>query len=58
MLEKPSTAMDLRQVVAAILTMSMFLMFGNMIKKDHIDPLLVSILNYIIIFWLNYNLAY
>nr|XP_027065161.1 protein MANNAN SYNTHESIS-RELATED 1-like isoform X1 [Coffea arabica] len=35
-------AMDLRQVVAAILTMSMFLMLGNMIKKDHIDPLLVD----------------
>ncbi|KAL3534868.1 hypothetical protein ACH5RR_003329 [Cinchona calisaya] len=36
-------AMDLRQVVAAILTMSMFVMLGNMIKKDHIDPFLVNV---------------
>ncbi|KAL3830146.1 hypothetical protein ACJIZ3_018948 [Penstemon smallii] len=31
---------DLRQVMAAILTFSMFVMLGNMIKRDHIDPLL------------------
>ncbi|XP_073276141.1 protein MANNAN SYNTHESIS-RELATED 1-like isoform X1 [Primulina huaijiensis] len=30
---------DLRQVMAAILTFSMFIMLGNMIKRDHIDPL-------------------
>ncbi|XP_073043842.1 protein MANNAN SYNTHESIS-RELATED 1-like [Primulina eburnea] len=29
---------DLRQVMAAILTFSMFIMLGNMIKRDHIDP--------------------
>ncbi|KAL3644146.1 hypothetical protein CASFOL_012078 [Castilleja foliolosa] len=33
-------AVDLRQVMAAFLTFSMFAMLGNMIKKDHIDPLL------------------
>ncbi|KAL8509631.1 hypothetical protein ACS0TY_016745 [Phlomoides rotata] len=33
-------AADLRQVMAAFLTFSMFIMLGNMIKKDHIDPLL------------------
>ncbi|GFP91786.1 uncharacterized protein at1g04910 [Phtheirospermum japonicum] len=33
-------AVDLRQVMAAFLTFSMFVMLGNMIKKDHIDPLL------------------
>ncbi|KAK6131659.1 hypothetical protein DH2020_034673 [Rehmannia glutinosa] len=33
-------AVDLRQVMAAFLTFSMFIMLGNMIKKDHIDPLL------------------
>ncbi|KAL3644140.1 hypothetical protein CASFOL_012072 [Castilleja foliolosa] len=32
-------AVDLRQVMAAFLTFSMFVMLGNMIKKDHIDPL-------------------
>lgn len=30
-------AMDARQVIAAILTLSMFAMLGNMIKKDHFD---------------------
>ncbi|PIN13480.1 hypothetical protein CDL12_13897 [Handroanthus impetiginosus] len=33
-------AVDLRQVMAAFLTFSMFIMLGNMIKRDHIDPLL------------------
>ncbi|KAL6521256.1 hypothetical protein OROGR_017825 [Orobanche gracilis] len=33
-------AVDLRQVMAAFLTFSMFVMLGNMIKKDHIDLLL------------------
>ncbi|KAG8373978.1 hypothetical protein BUALT_Bualt11G0082300 [Buddleja alternifolia] len=33
-------AVDLRQVMAAILTLSMFIMLGNMIKRDHLDPLL------------------
>ncbi|EYU18195.1 hypothetical protein ABFS82_10G068300 [Erythranthe guttata] len=32
-------AVDLRQVMAAFLTFSMFAMLGNMIKRDHIDPL-------------------
>ncbi|KAF7843136.1 protein MANNAN SYNTHESIS-RELATED 1-like isoform X1 [Senna tora] len=31
--------LDLRQVVAAILTLAMFVMLGNMIKRDHFDPL-------------------
>ncbi|ONK58606.1 uncharacterized protein A4U43_C09F14790 [Asparagus officinalis] len=30
-------AFDLRQVVAAFLTLSMFTMLGNMIKQDHFD---------------------
>lgn len=47
---RKTMSMDLKQVVAAILTMSMFLMLGNMIKKEHIDPLLASILKYVIIF--------
>ncbi|KAK1417098.1 hypothetical protein QVD17_26220 [Tagetes erecta] len=29
--------MDIREVMGAILTLSMFLMLGNMIKKDHFD---------------------
>ncbi|KAI4329441.1 hypothetical protein L6164_021704 [Bauhinia variegata] len=29
---------DLRQVVAGILTLTMFVMLGNMIKRDHFDP--------------------
>lgn len=29
--------MDLRQVVAGILTLTMFVMLGNMIKRDHFD---------------------
>ncbi|KAI3447346.1 hypothetical protein Pfo_004011 [Paulownia fortunei] len=33
-------AVDLRHVMAAFLTFSMFVMLGNMIKRDHIDPLL------------------
>ncbi|CAA0821442.1 O-fucosyltransferase family protein [Striga hermonthica] len=33
-------AFDLRQVMAAFLTFSMFVMLGNMIKRDHIDPLI------------------
>ncbi|KAL2553914.1 O-fucosyltransferase family protein [Forsythia ovata] len=36
-------AVDLRQVMAAILTFSMFIMLGNMVKRDHIDPLLESV---------------
>lgn len=35
--EKEKMAMDARQVIAAILTLSMFAMLGNMIKKDHFD---------------------
>ncbi|KAJ7952036.1 O-fucosyltransferase family protein [Quillaja saponaria] len=30
-------AVDLRQVVAGILTLTMFVMLGNMIKRDHFD---------------------
>ncbi|CAI9766642.1 unnamed protein product [Fraxinus pennsylvanica] len=33
-------AVDLRQVMGSILTFSMFIMLGNMVKKDHIDPFL------------------
>ncbi|XP_072974262.1 protein MANNAN SYNTHESIS-RELATED 1-like [Typha angustifolia] len=33
--------MDLRQVFAGFLTVSMFLMLGNMIKKDHFDAIQV-----------------
>ena len=29
--------LDLRQVVAAVLTLTMFVMLGNMIKRDHFD---------------------
>ncbi|GER41796.1 O-fucosyltransferase family protein [Striga asiatica] len=36
-------AIDLKQVMAAFLTFSMFVMLGNMIKKDHIDPLWESL---------------
>ncbi|KAL7133729.1 hypothetical protein ABFS83_12G159600 [Erythranthe nasuta] len=35
-------AFDIRQVMAAFLTFSMFIMLGNMIKTDHIDPLFDS----------------
>lgn len=28
---------DLRQVVAGVLTLTMFVMLGNMIKRDHFD---------------------
>lgn len=34
--------MDLRQVVAGILTITMFVMLGNMIKREHFDPPNVS----------------
>ncbi|XP_020215265.1 protein MANNAN SYNTHESIS-RELATED [Cajanus cajan] len=33
------STMDLRQALSGLLTLSMFIMLGNMIKKDHIDPL-------------------
>lgn len=33
---------DLRQVVAGILTLTMFVMLGNMIKRDHFDSITVS----------------
>ena len=47
---------DLRQVVAAILTLTMFVMLGNMIKRDHFDsaevcssfPYLMAVLVYIL----------
>ena len=42
--EKEKMAMDARQVIAAILTLSMFAMLGNMIKKDHFDTFQVSLL--------------
>lgn len=34
---------DLRQVVAGILTLTMFVMLGNMIKRDHFDSAEVSL---------------
>ncbi|CAL0304768.1 unnamed protein product [Lupinus luteus] len=34
---KKMSTMDLRQALAGILTLSMFIMLGNMIKKDHFD---------------------
>ena len=37
---------DLRQVVAGILTLTMFVMLGNMIKRDHFDSVEVSNLNH------------
>ena len=40
--EEGRMAMDPRQVIAAILTLSMFAMLGNMIKKDHFDTFQVS----------------
>lgn len=33
---------DLRQVVAGVLTLTMFVMLGNMIKREHFDSLHVS----------------
>ncbi|XP_073099013.1 protein MANNAN SYNTHESIS-RELATED 1-like [Elaeis guineensis] len=36
-------AVDPRQVLAAFLTMSMFAMLGNMIKKDHFDNMELSL---------------
>ncbi|XP_059636139.1 protein MANNAN SYNTHESIS-RELATED 1-like [Cornus florida] len=36
---KINIVMDLRQVIAAFLTLSMFAMLGNMIKRDHFDSL-------------------
>jgi hypothetical protein len=35
--EKKMNSMDLRQAFAGLLTLSMFIMLGNMIKKDHFD---------------------
>lgn len=35
---------DLRQVVAGVLTLTMFVMLGNMIKTDHFDSLQVNTL--------------
>lgn len=37
---------DLRQVVAGILTLTMFVMLGNMIKRDHFDSAEVSLNTY------------
>ncbi|XP_061348917.1 protein MANNAN SYNTHESIS-RELATED-like [Gastrolobium bilobum] len=34
------STMDLRQAFAGLLTLSMFIMLGNMIKKDHIDSII------------------
>lgn len=49
--ERKKMAVDLRQVMGGILTFSMFIMLGNMVKKDHIDPFLVSFfLKFIIIY--------
>lgn len=36
-------AVDPRQLVAGVLTITMFVMLGNMIKRDHFDPAPVSI---------------
>ncbi|KAK7329118.1 hypothetical protein VNO77_23264 [Canavalia gladiata] len=33
------STMDLRQALAGLLTLSMFIMLGNMIKKDHFDSI-------------------
>lgn len=33
---------DLRQVVAGVLTITMFVMLGNMIKREHFDSVHVS----------------
>ena len=33
---------DLRQVVAGVLTLTMFVMLGNMIKRDHFDSVEVN----------------
>lgn len=40
--ERKMAILDIRQLVAGILTFSMFIMLGNMIKKDHFDPAFVS----------------
>ncbi|KAK1388387.1 O-fucosyltransferase family protein [Heracleum sosnowskyi] len=38
--------LDIRQLVAGILTFSMFIMLGNMIKKDHFDPAFMDQVTY------------
>lgn len=40
--KKEEMGVDLRQVVAAVLTLTMFVMLGNMIKRDHFDSLQVT----------------
>ena len=37
--EREKMGVDLRQVVAGILTLTMFVMLGQMIKRDHLDSL-------------------
>ncbi|XP_050919260.1 protein MANNAN SYNTHESIS-RELATED [Lathyrus oleraceus] len=37
MIEEKMSSMDLRQAFVGLLTLSMFMMLGNMIKKDHFD---------------------
>ena len=34
--------LDIRQLVAGMLKFSLFIMIGNMIKKDHFDSAIVS----------------
>ncbi|KAG9149791.1 hypothetical protein Leryth_026332 [Lithospermum erythrorhizon] len=36
-------AVDARQILSAVLTVTMFVMLGNMIKRDHFDSILVTI---------------
>jgi hypothetical protein len=38
---------DLRQVVAGVLTLTVFVMLGNMIKRDHFDSVeTIALLGY------------
>lgn len=43
-LRSESMAVDPRQVLAGVLTMTMFVMLGNMIKRDHFDSVRVCCL--------------
>lgn len=40
--DKKMALVDVRQLVAGMLTFSMFIMLGNMIRKDHFGTAIVS----------------
>jgi hypothetical protein len=61
------TSMELRQAFAGLLTLSMFIMLGNMIKKDHFDyavedvshslpsPMIISLITFFFKFFIMYD---